>query len=375
LKSIAIVTPVQPQYSETFIKKHIEKLPLKITVFNSKEKRGFFPMYKNYNEVLFSENIAINYVEYFFYKFLGVPLFFRERTLKKIINEENIKLILAEYGTTASVLLPFCKKNNIKLIVHFHGYDAYKKHTLKKFGKRYKAVFQYCSAIFSVSTDMTKQLINLGADQQKIIYNPYGVNLQKFSSESQNISKEENTFVFVGRFTQKKAPTLLIKSFNEVIKKVPTAKLVMIGNGELLNECQNLAKKLNLNNSIEFLGKVDFTELPAYLSKYEVYVQHSITAQNGDSEGTPNSILEAMACGLPIISTRHAGIKDAVIEEENGFLVDENDWEKMTFHMTNLIENKSLIKSISQKNRERIKVHYNEQRHLNVITNTITQHI
>ena len=92
---------------------------------------------------------------------------------------------------------------------------------------------------------------------------------------------------------------------------------------------------------------------------------------NGDSEGTPVGIIEAMAAGLPVVSTRHAGIPDVVIENETGLLVDENNIEEMASYMLKLVENRDLAESMGQKGKVRIENHFTLDKHLETINNLI----
>ena len=91
-----------------------------------------------------------------------------------------------------------------------------------------------------------------------------------------------------------------------------------------------------LFRSVTFLGAQKSEVVLREMQQARAFVQHSIRASNGDSEGTPVAILEAAACGLPVIATRHAGISDVVLHEETGLLVDEHDVAGMADHLRTL---------------------------------------
>jgi glycosyltransferase involved in cell wall biosynthesis len=140
----------------------------------------------------------------------------------------------------------------------------------------------------------------------------------------------------VGRFVEKKAPHLLIMAMSRVIEECPEARLTMIGGGPLLPVCRQLAGALGIAHAIDFMGPRDQRVVATRMRHARVFVQHSVTASDGDSEGTPNSILEAQVSGLPVIATRHTGIVDCVLEGQTGFLVEEEDVQGMANRMLRL---------------------------------------
>ena len=150
--------------------------------------------------------------------------------------------------------MDICQELNIPLIVHFHGFDAYHHGELQNSGKYYPNLFQKASATIAVSRHMEQQLLSLGAVKEKLYYNPYGVNLSLF--QQCNPQQPPLTFITVGRFVDKKAPTLTILAFAQVCYQYPEAKLIMIGEGVLLESCKMLAKSLGIYENIEFTGSL-----------------------------------------------------------------------------------------------------------------------
>src|SRR5690606_35506477 len=101
------------------------------------------------------------------------------------------------------------------------------------------------------------------------------------------------------------------------------------------------------------------------------FLQHSIVADNGDSEGSPVGIIEASAAGLPVISTRHAGIIESVLEDKTGFLVDELDVISMSNYMSQLYKDRELCQIMGEAGRRHIKENFSLNKHLNQINNLI----
>ena len=364
LENIVVATPLKPGYSETFLNAHLRLLPANIFHIHSKEKMGYYPIYGPNYKPLFSDNKLFNYIETGLERSLGIGHFFRERAILEIIRINEIKCVLAEYGPLGGELTKVCKKANVPLIVHFHGRDAYHYETLKKYKKKYREMFNYASAVIGVSTDMVQQLEKVGAKKETLHLNPYGPNQELFFP-SHKVKQTPIHFLSVGRFCDKKAPDLLIKSFKFLCQKYPNSRLTMVADGPLWDSAKKLAAELGLSENVIFAGRKSPKEIAELHKQSRAFVQHSVRAEDGDSEGTPVAILEAMASGLPIISTRHAGIKDVVIEGETGLLVDEKDIEGMGQNMIKLADNPSLAEEMGQKGAHRIKNNYTMKRHIN----------
>jgi len=136
---------------------------------------------------------------------------------------------------------------------------------------------------------------------------------------------------------------------------------------------KNLVKSLGLENNIILLGALERKEIIKHLQTAFLFIQHSLVASNGDSEGTPVGIIEAMAAGLPVVSTRHAGIPGLVIENETGFLVDEGDINAMGDEILKIVNNRELAKSFGKKGNERILSEFTLQKHIATIDRLIEE--
>jgi len=123
-----------------------------------------------------------------------------------------------------------------------------------------------------------------------------------------------------------------------VLERFPQARLTLIGDGPLLPVCRQIAESLNIHTFVRFLGAQPHGRVKQELRNSDMFVQHSIVASDGDSEGTPVAVLEASAMGLPVVATRHAGIPDVVIHGETGLLSQEGDIDAMAENICSLLE-------------------------------------
>ncbi len=343
-----MVYPNRNNYSETFIRNHLKYLNPAIALSG-----GWRPYLteKDKNIVTFFAGEGIRLIV----KRLLPKLYPRFYTyfLTKFLRHHKPDSVLAQYGITGACVLDSCQKAGIPLIVHFHGFDASDQKTLQTYQAAYTTLFSYAHAIVAVSEDMRTQLIRLGAEATKVVNISCGINVDFFAGAQPE--KAEKIILAVGRLTGKKAPHLTIQAFTVVLEKHPDARLIMIGSGELEQKCKQQIADLNIGDAVQLLGVKGPDEICQWMHKSRMFVQHSmVNPENGDSEGTPNSILEASSAGLPIVSTRHAGIKDAVEHGTTGFLTEEGDWQTMAVYMMQLLDDPQLAGEMGQQGRRKM---------------------
>jgi glycosyltransferase involved in cell wall biosynthesis len=166
----------------------------------------------------------------------------------------------------------------------------------------------------------------------------------------------------MGRFVEKKAHFLTILAFERARRQCPEIRLSFAGDGPLLDSCKQLIRALRLEGVVEFLGVVSHDKVPAMIRSFRGFVQHSVTAPSGDSEGNPVAVMEAGASGLPVVSTRHAGIPDTVAHGETGLLSEELDIDSMANHIALLARDPSLAATMGENARARIQNFFSMER-------------
>ena len=337
---IAIFNQNLNKYTETFVQAHIRELPFKIDFYYGKDllnhqKEGH----------LLSNHLFIKSMKELFIALFAIS---KDNILIENLQKKGVQLILSEFGPTASQVAPIAQATGIPHICIFHGYDAWNKKTLKE--NDYTLLFQSAKAIVGVSQDICSQLKQTGCPKEKIHYLPCGYNTDLFTYS--NHKSNAPIFLSVGRFAETKSPHLTILAFKEVLKEIPNAQLRMIGKdggGELFEACHILVKALGIEDKVKFLGILPPEEVAVEMRKARVFVQHSLTTPlMGDKEGTPVSIMEAMASGLPIVATKHAGIAEIIEDGTSGVLVDEYDYIAMAKAMVKVCESDELVKLLGK---------------------------
>jgi glycosyltransferase involved in cell wall biosynthesis len=356
---LAIFSPSVSSYSETFIQEHRRLNNGNIAFYHG-------PMN---NICLDGKGPLITYSYKLFYRFIGdylvnKELFDIKRALNKSFKREKVNSILIEYGTYAVDLMSVIDLTKFNTIVHFHGYDASVYKVLDQNKEKYIKLFNAVNYVIAVSKEMEHKLLEIGCPRNKLVYNVYGPS-EKFYQIEPHFQNQN--FISIGRFVDKKAPYYLIYSMQKVVEKYPLSTIIIVGDGMLMSSCENIVKLLKLEKNVFLVGKKTPFEIKELLNNAVALIQHSITAKDGDKEGTPLSILEGMASSLPIISTFHAGISDVVEHAVNGYLVKEHDYTTMADHMCEILSDLEKAKKMGALGKEKIVNKFSLERHLNCL--------
>jgi len=264
-----------------------------------------------------------------------IPLTYRNpslgRELDKKIREFKPDIIHCHYGPVGLLFTRNVDAGEIPVFVSFHGFDASQRIRSAIYCKDLRDMFERPNVhpIF-VSNFMYQSVVDAtGWDGSKkhIVY--YGVKSSLFRRTIRHRNSGPVTFLQVSSFAEKKGHLYTIRAFKAFLSK-PTAtesKLILAGSGDYFDEIKTEVKNIGIARYVEFTGHVDHTTAMRLMDQASIFVHHSITARNGDTEGIPNALIEAMAMELPILSTIHAGIPELVENGVNGFLVAEKDVE------------------------------------------------
>ncbi|WP_254565729.1 glycosyltransferase [Oscillatoria sp. HE19RPO] len=317
------------------------------------------------------------------YKLTG---FVHPRWLKPL-QDLSPRLIHAHFGLDGVLALPLARKLNLPLIVTFHGYFATAEIELNKSknfyantrdfvknrGQFYRELyfrnrdrlFQEADCFIAVSEFIRSQIIEKGCPPEKILVNYIGIDLDKFTPNPE--VKREPIVLFVGRLTEKKGCEDLIRAMADVQKNLPEVELVIIGDGPLSSSLKNLAQKLL--KSYRFLGVQPHEKVRNWMQKASILAAPSLTTAQGESEGLPMTILEAMAMKLPVVSSIHAGIPEAVIHQKNGFLIREKDREALAEFILTLLKNDPLREEFGELSRTEVESKFDLKKNTAMLEN------
>lgn len=292
-------------------------------------------------------------------KYAAHPI--RQRRLMEIIDERKPDIIHAHYGQMGLNILPVAIAENISLVTTFHGNDASSLLEIHRYKTSLPSLFEYKkSYIITVSESIRNRLIGLGASRERIFCHYIGTNTDEFQpektyAEDTLIKKAHIRFLQVSNFVEKKGHIYTLQAFSRLARKYSNVFLILVGDGPTRKYCESRLASLHLKDRVKFTGKIKYQEVKNYMKAADIFVHNSITPPDKSQEGIPTVIMEAMACGLPVLSTYHAGIPELVEDGINGFLAGERDvdqyvenmerilradWQKMSYASRKIVKRK-----------------------------------
>ena len=291
--------------------------------------------------------------------------------LRRQIQNINPILLHAQFGLSGVLVMPLVQRLQIPFIVHYRGADAtvdprqarYASLNHWLYYRRYHHLKQSANLFLTVSKFIREKLLAQGFPEHKVRTHYHGVDVSQFTPDSS--VPREPIVLFIGRLAGKKGCDDLIQAMARVQSTRPDIRLVMIGDGPLRSQLEALAAQ-HLKR-YQFLGVQPQPVVQQWLNRAYVLAAPSVTTPDGDSEGLPNVVLEAQAMQLPVVSTYHAGIPEAVMPGETGFLVKEHDYDGLAAHVLKLFQEKELWHYLSQQGRSNMENNFNRYRQTRVL--------
>jgi colanic acid/amylovoran biosynthesis glycosyltransferase len=270
----------------------------------------------------------------------------------RFLKKHRVTVVMGEYLDAFLPWLPVCRRLGIRTYCHAHGYDIAMRLREDKWRQAYLQ-YREADGIITVNRVQRQRLVELGLDANRIHVIPCGVDVPPVS-----VRRPEEGIIrclCVGRMVAKKAPILCLDAFRRASSVVPELRLDYVGGGGLISAARQFVKALDLGEKVTLHGEVDHHTVHRLMANADIFMMHCMTdPETGDEEGLPVAILEAMANGLPVVSTLHAGIPEAVEHELTGLLCAEGDNEGMAENLVVLARNNEKRLRMGAAGRERI---------------------
>jgi len=282
----------------------------------------------------------------------------KNRYFYNVLKNRKVSLVHAHFGYTAVAVMAVVKRLGIPLVTTFHGLDMSKLGRDLYYRFKYRELFSLGRAFIIEGSFMRKKLIELGCppDKARIIH--LGVDLAKFDFNPRSVRPGERIkFFMCSRFVEKKGIPYGIEAFANALKSFGNMELNIVG-GES-REYQALIDSFGAGGSIRILGRKPHSEVARLMRESHVFLAPSVTARDGDSEGgTPTTILEAQAAGMPVVSTTHADIPEAVVDGTTGLLAPERDAATLSGNILKVVNQPDLIAKMGREGRKHIEKNY-----------------
>lgn len=222
------------------------------------------------------------------------------------------------------------------IVTSFYGYDI----TREWSRGGYSDLFARGDRFIALSNIMRDQLIQLGAPESGVVVHRLGVDLTRFTRAQR--ASDRVHIISVARLAEKKGIEYGIGAAAALIKRNVKVRYTIVGDGPRHSSLRELASRYGISDHVEFTGAASRGRIAQLLSESDILLAPSVTAVDGDTEGTPVAILEAMASYLPVVSTIHSAIPEIVHEGVSGFLVAERDEEALAERVMRLVDDSSL---------------------------------
>ncbi|MBX9830511.1 glycosyltransferase [Candidatus Babeliales bacterium] len=269
-------------------------------------------------------------------------------------------ILLAQFGPRGVDMLELKKKDKLpgKLVTCFRGHDisAYEKRNPGV----YRELLQEGDLFLPVCEYFAKRLIEFGADPKKVVVHHSAIDCKKFAFKKHELpAAGPIKIVSTSRLSPKKGIDYAIKAVVRLHKLYPNVEYTIIGAGSQKGALEKLVSELGAQNYISFTGWRQPEQVIKILNDSDIFMLPSMTPLSGDQEGIPNALKEAMALGLPVVSTYHSGIPELVIHGISGLLASEKDDATLAQHLQFLIEHPEKWEPMTRAARTMIEQEFN----------------
>ena len=273
--------------------------------------------------------------------------------------KRRFDIVHAQFGTYAMLAMKLIETGALsgKVVVSFRGYDVTK--FLRETPHAYDELFRQGNLFLPVSQAVANRAVAAGCDPAKIEVHHSGIDCAKFRHPQKERGRNESTAVLiVGRLVEKKGIADGIAAIARVVALGRVIHCTIIGDGPLHDALQGQIEELGISAYVRLIGAKRHDEVIEQMARSHILIAPSVTASDGDEEGIPNTLKEAMAMSLPVISTRHSGIPELVEDGVSGYLVRERDVAALADRLTQLVDDPEKCAAMGRRGRDRVEAEF-----------------
>ena len=346
-------------YCATFLKPEMLHIYRQISAVNRFKVTVFTQKRENVDHFPFSDVVVVpkglwRWLRRIVYRqLLSRPLFLSSDEAQRLRNKldaHHCALLHIFFGNTAVQLLPVLAEQTRRwpTIVSFHGADVLVELDKPLYRRAFLDMIGRVDLVLARSKSLIAALVNAGCPPEKIRLNRTGIPLGKFPFQARVWPTDGRWHLFQAcRLIEKKGLPTTLRAFAHFVQTYPAAVLTVAGEGPLRDELRRLCSELGIADKVGFTGFLDQNELRRKLYESHLFLHPSEQGTDGNQEGIPNSLLEAMATGAPVFATTHGGIPEAIDHGVSGWLVAEGDHAALGQALVELAANPARLSEIA----------------------------
>ena len=288
----------------------------------------------------------------------GMWLLYAALTMMRL-GARDYDIIHAQFGTYGVIALGLEEIGAMRgaIVTSFRGFDVMKE--IQSDVDIYRRLFHKGSLFLPVSATLGRRLLDAGCEPSKMHVHHSGIDCHRVAFAPRTHKKQECTnLITVARLVEKKGTCYALEAVARLITLGRPIHYTIVGDGPLRGSLEDLAKTLDIASQVTFAGWKSHDDAMRLMQSAHVLVAPSITATDGDEEGIPNSVKEAMALGILVVSTTHGGIPELVEDGVSGFLVPERNVEVLAKKLACLIDHPETWAEVSRLARHRIETEF-----------------
>ncbi|WP_215846265.1 glycosyltransferase [Candidatus Pantoea bituminis] len=242
----------------------------------------------------------------------------------------------------------------------FHGADISRRHILEEHKHDYINLFEQSELMLPISHLWENKLIEMGCPPEKIHVTRMGIEPEKFNFQPRQGFHKPLRIVSVARLTEKKGLDVAVKASAILKQRGGQFQYTIIGNGDQDEMMRGFIAEEGMEDCVTMPGFKPQNEIRKALSEADIFLLPSKTAADGDMEGIPVALMEAMAVGLPVVSTFHSGIPELIENNVSGWLVEEDDPEALADTLLKLSQGEVDVAPVVAAARHKVETEFNQ---------------
>jgi len=299
-------------------------------------------------------------------KYFGHDLY-----LADLFEESGCSIVHAHFGINGARAVCAKKQLGIPLVTSFYGYDISGRAFLHEHKRDYAKLFGDGDLFLALGPLMEERLINAGCPPHKIKIQRISLPLERipFRPRRPKQAGEKVNLIFAGRFVEKKGLIYALQALRQVSQVRDDFIFNVLGDGPLRESVAAYVREQGLDKHVRFFGFIPNSKCLREMERADIFILPSVTAGNGDSEGTPTTIIEAQASGLPVISTYHSDIPYIVVPGKSALLSEERDVKALAGNILHLLENQHEWEAMGTEGRRLVERNHDIEKEVAVLEN------